>query len=310
MKLGNLPLIMLTKGEYTAVISPKTGGALISLQKNGVEALNVPQSEEALKASLTAYGFPILFPPNRINAGTFTVEGKTYHFPINEPARGNSLHGFLHYQEWKVEKQSLSSVTLSFEGNDQTEFYQFFPVLFKVERCYELDEDGIKETVTVMNQGKEALPVGLGYHTALKLEEGSKVRVSVGKRIEMSERMLPTGEVRELNDQEIPFRYQGQSGTAWSMDDHYTVETMEADGKLFHGAQIICDDHVTEYEVSPFFRHWMIWNNQQNGKFICIEPQNWRVNAPNLTDELGSEAGMDVLHEGESLTAWTHLRIK
>ena len=56
------------------------------------------------------------------------------------------------------------------------------------------------------------------------------------------------------------------------------------------------------YKVDPLYKHWMIWNAWQNGSFICIEPQNWRVNAPNLPIP-AEESGMAALKAGETLVA-------
>ena len=53
----------------------------------------------------------------------------------------------------------------------------------------------------------------------------------------------------------------------------------------------------------------MIWNKGCCGDMICIEPQDWRINAPNLVETLGAEAGFDVLEPGESVQAVSHLSI-
>ena len=45
----------------------------------------------------------------------------------------------------------------------------------------------------------------------------------------------------------------------------------------------------------------MIWNCHQEGSFICIEPQNWRVNAPNL-DLPREESGLGVLGSQETVS--------
>ncbi len=310
MELGNLTLITLRNGAYEAVIAPEVGGAMISLTKNGIEAMNTPENEEILREKPTSYGYPLLFPPNRIDGGKFTAAGKTFQFPLNEPKRGNSLHGFLHKRAWEVECVSEDKAVLVFKGTPDTDFYQYLSVEFEVRRVFELTEEGLKETVVILNTGKDTMPVGLGFHTAFKADPTSKVRVSIGKRIEVTERMLPSGVVRNLNEDEALFRGEGQNPIAWNMDDHYTVEPIEVDGKPLHGAVIERSDATVTYEVDPFYRHWMIWNCGQEGSFICIEPQNWRIDAPNLVDKLGDEAGMDLLESGKSMEVSTFLKIE
>ena len=61
-------------------------------------------------------GFSILFPPNRYDGGRFQIGDTPYNFPINEPDRGNHLHGLCYDQPWEL-------VEL---GSDDTESYALF----------------------------------------------------------------------------------------------------------------------------------------------------------------------------------------
>ena len=86
-----------------AVILPEVGGNLIGLNINGTEVFHKYNDLNEVKTTCTSYGLPILFPPNRIDGGHFTFAGKEYQFKINEPATGNSLHGFLQNEPWDIE---------------------------------------------------------------------------------------------------------------------------------------------------------------------------------------------------------------
>lgn len=305
---GEGTLLTLTKGGYTLKIVPEIGGQVIGLEKDGVKALHEPESFEELKNSPTSYGLPVLFPPNRIDGGTFTAGGKTYHFPLNEAKRGNSLHGFLHKRPWQVESveetEDKATVILTFNGDETTDFFSYFPVKFEVKQILELTETGLTQTMAVTNLDTFDMPIGLGFHSAFTVEEGDKILVSVGERVLMSERMLPEG-VRPLSEEEKPLRNEGLDPMAWNMDDHYTALPLED----FHGAIILGKDHKVTYEVDPFYQHWMIWNCNQKGGFVCIEPQNWRVNAPNLVETLGEKSGMMLLSPMKTLEAVNTLSI-
>src|SRR4051812_11609658 len=51
----------------------------------------------------TRSGIPILFPfPNRIRAGQFSWEGKSYRLPLNDPTQKNAIHGFACRYPWRV----------------------------------------------------------------------------------------------------------------------------------------------------------------------------------------------------------------
>ncbi len=310
--IGEMEIIELEYDGYRLQVVPQLGGQVISLEKNGVEALNVPEDPVLFLEKSTSYGLPILFPPNRIDGGEFKTATREYQFAINEPARGNSLHGFLHKRPWKLIKVEEGTLQVEFTAGMETDFYQYFPHTFRVVQTNRLSKEGLYQEISIENKGDESMPIGLGFHSAFKADEQSLVRVSVGKRILMSERMLPTGELRELNEEEACLRARGLTPVAWSMDDHYTVEPIEVKGKPFHGAVIERKDGKIFYEVDPFYQHWMIWNSNQAGNLICLEPQNWRVNAPNLVSEGMSEkeAGFCQLQPGETLKVYTKLWIE
>lgn len=233
-----------------------------------------------------------------------------------KPNKANNFsHGFLHIRPWKVAEKTESSVTMRFDCDEGTDFYPYYPHKFRMDVRYILTEEGLRQEAEVTNYGTLSMPVGLGWHTAFKLPfapdssvENVRCRISVGKRILLSERMLPTGEVRDLNDAERMLRSEeGQSPLYANLDDHFTVEPLGT----FHGA--ILDDQKAKvriiYEVDPSYKHWMIFNARSAGNLICIEPQNWRINAPNL-DLPYEESGLDILRQGESKRYISTIRIE
>ncbi|MBR3393401.1 MAG: aldose 1-epimerase [Firmicutes bacterium] len=309
MEFGGKQVITLEAGGYTAWALPEAGGQLIGLSRNGIKALAEPKSWEDFEKGTTSYGLPILFPPNRIDGGRFEVEGKVFQFPLNEAKRGNSLHGFLHKRPWEVVESKSDYLKMRFVGDDTTDFFSVFPVYFEVIQEYKLDETGLHQTITVTNIGEDPLPLGLGFHSAFVVDEDSRVLLSVGRRIEVNDRMLPSGVVRELSEAESALREGGLDPMAWSMDDHYTVEELTIHDQKFHGAVIYRKGAVVTYEVDPFYRHWMVWNCNQKGGFICLEPQNWRINAPNLFSSIGLESGFDLLPAEEEISVDAHISI-
>lgn len=297
------------KGGYRMTLAPWQGGQLIRLQKGELDLLHAPDNEDALALKPTHYGLPVLFPPNRIDAGHFAAAGREYQFPLNEPQRGNSLHGFLHTRPWEVEsvQDSVEAVTvvLRFTARSMADFYPYYPHCFTIRMRYTLSERGLEQEVSVHNEGSETMPVGLGFHSAFAVDAGSTVCLSAGQRVLMSERMLPTG-IRPLNEKEAALRGKGLDVHAWSMDDHYTAEPLIFARGAYHGAVIARDAGRVYYEVDSFYRHWMVWNAGGDQNFICLEPQNWRVNAPNLVSDKRlseEEAGFTLLPPAGQLKA-------
>ena len=78
--IGNMQIIEMQYGGYCMQVVPELGGQLISLKKDGVEALNVPGDPQLFVEKSTSYGLPILFPPNRIDGGQFTTATREYQF--------------------------------------------------------------------------------------------------------------------------------------------------------------------------------------------------------------------------------------
>lgn len=289
-------------GGNKAEILPEIGGNLIGLWIRGTEVFHHYDTYAEIQEAATSYGLPLLFPPNRIDAGHFEYAGKEYQFDINEPATGNSLHGFLHDKSWQIEAIKDTDeeviVRLYYNADENTEFYRVYPVTFLAEMIYTLNAEGLKQEVRITNTGKEVMPYGIGWHTAFRITPDTRMCVSVADRVQMSERTLPTGTLLELSEDEKKMRGEGLNPVYAEMDDHFTSNPIDG----FHGAVLTYPEEGVRviYKVDPLYKHWMIWNAWQNGSFICIEPQNWRVNAPNLPIP-AEESGMAALEAGETL---------
>ncbi len=290
-----------------AVILPEVGGNLIGLNLGGTEVFHKVESLEAVKETCTSYGLPILFPPNRIDGGHFTFAGKEYQFVVNEPATGNSLHGFLQNEPWEIEAVSDSEdevkVRLYYNAEKGWAHYDVYPVTFLAEIFYTLNKDGLSQEVRITNTGDEVMPYGLGWHTAFRITPNTVMNIAVDKRVEMSDRILPTGNLLDLTEEEeFLTRPEGLSPVYQDMDDHFTAQSGVA--VLTHpdeGVKVI-------YRVDPFYKHWMVWNCNQEGSFICIEPQNWRVNAPNLPIP-AEESGMGWIEAGETVSVCASVQV-
>ena len=286
-----------------AQILPEVGGELIALWLDGIQVFHTVGSLEGVKAHPTSYVLPLLFPPNRIDGGHFTFAGKEYQFAINEPATGNSLHGFLHKEPWEIEalKDEEDEVTIRVFYNAEPGWahYDVYPVTFLAEVIYTLNKDGLFQEVRVTNTGSEVMPYGLGWHTAFRITPSTVMNISVGNRVEMSERILPTGNLLPLSADEQKLVGEGLDPLYADMDDHFTAKPFDCG---FNGAVLTHKEEGTRviYQVDPFYKHWMVWNSNQEGSFVCIEPQNWRVNAPNLPIP-AEESGMACIEAGETL---------
>mgnify|MGYP001058941583 CR=1 FL=1 len=302
-------------GGYEALLIPGIGANLIELKYDmkGLSLLRTPDDGEIFKVKPQVYGIPVLFPPNRIEDGTFKAAGNVYNFPINEAARNNHIHGFLHTRPWQVTKTELigdaAGIELVFSADSSTDFYRYFPHEFECRLLYRLSTGGLEQRISVQNKSGKAMPLGVGFHTAFRVpfhpggkEENYRLKVSIGQKWELDDRMLPTGKILPLDNGEEAYRSQGVVPVGHVIDRQlYTAKKIKIDDKEFHGAVI---EDATEgirlvYEVDGEYKHWMLWNETGDKGFVCPEPQTWTVNAPNLKlpDEI---TGLMLLPAGET----------
>ena len=53
-----------------------------------------------------AHGAPLIPWPNRIAEGRYSFEGSEHQLALNEPERGNAIHGLLRWRPWSAREQS------------------------------------------------------------------------------------------------------------------------------------------------------------------------------------------------------------
>ena len=317
----DVPAVYLKHGRYSAILLPTIGGNLISLRddERGYRFIREPEGEEwaGFTAKPMVHGIPVLFPPNRYDAGVFEFDGRTYRLPVNEERTGNHLHGFLYQSEWEVadladnEQESRVTVKLVFDENHPD--FAYFPHRMAFLHTYTLSSAGLAQRFEARNDSALALPFMLGFHTTVNapFAPGStaddiEVGLSVGEQWELNARMLPTGRSLPLNEGERLLREGRGNPYFASLDNHYSASAV--DGR---NAMTIRDRKAGAtfvYEAGDAYKHWMVYNSSANGVFFCPEPQTGMVNAPNV--QLPAETtGVLRLEPGASWSAVSRMYV-
>jgi aldose 1-epimerase len=287
--------ILLKHGAYTAVVLPRIGGNLVSLRddERNYQFIREPQGAdwEAFIQRPMVHGIPVLFPPNRYDGGKFEFDGRSYSLPVNESSTGNHLHGFVYQYPWEVVSVSSteqeSAVTVSLRFDEGHPDFIYFPHRCTLSLTYSLSDEGLKQVFEAVNEGEQAMPFMLGFHTSVNAPfasgstpEDLECGLSIGQRWELDERMLPTGQALPLSEGEQ--RLAAGKGNPYfeGLDNHYSAAASAANGMTLY-------DRVANatfvYEVGQEYKHWMVYNAAANGSFFCPEPQTGMVNAPNVT---------------------------
>ena len=297
-----LQAVEFTKGDYTALLVPSVGANLVRLADTrlGVEILRTPAADEVetFRSRPQIFGLPILFPPNRIEDGRYTFDGRTYRYPITIEKEHNYHHGILKSQPFAVSKAVETEKEVLIEcryycnaANDA--IYRDFPHEFKCKIVYRLSDDGLEQEVVFSNRSRTPMPVGVGFHTPLRIPfaDGTDadyvMRVAVGEQVELSDRNLPTGRKLPLSDKFAKLRDGGLRVTGCEpIEAGFTLREIDVDGRPFRGALVenLRTGVRTFYEVDSQTTYWTIWNNGGQVPYCCPEPQSWTTNAPNAAD--------------------------
>ena len=290
-------IIILTCGQMTAKINASRGANCISLRHSGYKAnlLREPNYRDLDNPYL--YGMPILFPVNRIEGGTFTFEGRTYTFPINEPNTGCHLHGTVHETPFEVVRQTETEAVFRLDVEERNGF----PHRHTIELSYLLTEADLSITASVTNHSAENMPCFLGYHTTFRVPfvedsdpKNTFVLADVSHLVERNmETYLPTGRI--LADDEHTLEMQAGRFPALKlpMSRHYRAfgenRIQLLDRKK--GLKVV-------YENDPDLC-WRLFYNGNADEYICLEPQTCLVNCQN-SDYDRSFSGFAFVTPGET----------
>ncbi|KHD37552.1 galactose mutarotase [Clostridium acetobutylicum] len=292
--------IRFAAGGYEALIIPDVGGNVVELKdtNKGVTILRTPKKDlkfEDFKNRPQVYGLPVLFPPNRIEDGTFKLGDKTYKFPINEAKNNNYIHGFIKNSKWTVHKKEIDQdkalVEVVFDFTKENEAYKYFSHEFQFKLSYELSSKGLKQTTSVVNLSSEEMPLSVGYHSAFNVPfiEGSedsncRVKISIDKFWKQDSRNLPTGESFAPTGEQKEYLENGVAVASHPIESLFSLKDIDVNGKTFRGACIEDASKNTRvvYEMSSEYKYLVIWNDMGDKKYACIEPQTSIINSPNV----------------------------
>lgn len=313
-----LRAVEFAKGGYEALLVPGIGANLVRLadMRRGVEMLRTPEADEigTFKAHPQVFGLPLLFPPNRIEDGRYVFEGRTYRYPITIERKRNYHHGILKSEPFAVSKARETDDEVLVEcryyanaGNDA--IFRDFPHEFKCKVVYRLSAAGLEQEVCFTNRSAERMPVGVGFHTPLRIPFAGGdatdyvMRAAVGEQVELNGRNLPTGRKLPLTEQFARLRDGGLQVTGCApIEAGFTVREIEVDGRPYRGALVenLRTGVRTFYEVDGTTTYWTIWNNGGGVPYCCPEPQSWTTNAPNAADP--EAAGFRSIAPGETFS--------
>lgn len=164
--------------------------------------LGLNSAKAYLNSTESYFGATIGRVTNRIAKGTFKVNGKKYHIPVNNGV--NTLHGGkkgFHDVVWEVEQPDKKTLALSYTSPDGSEG---FPGNLAVKLTYSVDDNGNLKMDFVAKTDKDT-PVNLTNHAFFNLNgEGSgdilnhKLLINADKYTPVNKALIPTGKLENI----------------------------------------------------------------------------------------------------------------
>lgn len=265
-------------------IDPHNGAAITDLtlfSSGTAKNLISPQEGYDFQSSL-------LFPfPNRLKEGTFTFEGKTFQFPMNDFGRPNALHGLLYDQTFELIHQLENELGLICRYDGSLDYY---PFPFQIELKYTLTLGSLSIQVDITNTGTSIMPCAFGWHPYFNLPEkgdlGTLQLVNVSL-VEVDDAMIPTGKSTPYRTLEEPIDISelalDSCFRATEKQDRYVTRLIYPDQSVLE---------VWQDENHPFTQIY----TPDDRRTIAIEPMTSNINALNNGDGLSLIRPQESLH--------------
>ncbi len=144
-------------------------------------------------------GFPehcqgqILIPwPNRVRDGRWAHAGQVLQLDINEPQRGNAIHGLVKDQPHTVVRQSAAELTLRVQVHPS----MGYPFAVDAETTYSVSSGGLKVQHLLTNDSAQPAPVAIGAHPYIRVgaapTEDLALTVHAVSYVVVDDRLNPT----------------------------------------------------------------------------------------------------------------------
>ncbi len=254
-------------------------------------------------AAPTPYGCGIVLAPwpNRIAAGSWTLDGKKQQLDITDPSNNCAIHGLLRNTEYQPESVDSQSVTLRAGIYPQ----HGYPFTIDNYLSYSLVADGLRVTHRLHNVGAAAAPFGVGAHPYLRVGEHATADLTVTVH---ADTYLP------IDASKVPTTSHSVSGTEWDLRNG--VKLADADLDTAYTNLTLVDGQQQVSLMAPDGTGLMLWADEVFGYVqvftprnfpirehaVAVEPMTCAANAFNTGD------GLRWLEPGESFEASWGLR--
>jgi aldose 1-epimerase len=266
-------------GDHRAAITT-VGATLRELHLDGKQVIDGFGPEESSSAGRGQ----VLAPwPNRLEDGTYAFEGREARAAIDEPERGNAIHGLVRWIPWQVDLMTADAIVLRCVVERQPAY----PWEVELQISYVLSRPGLRVTTTARNRSEEPAPFGIGFHPYLTVGTGTVddavLAVPAEQRLLTDDRALPTGR-SEVAGTELDFTGPRPIGRT-QMDTAFTELERDVRGRTSIRLERPDGERAVRLWMEEDFRYVMVYTGDtlepesRRRRGIAIEPMTCPPNA-------------------------------
>jgi len=265
---------------FEATFVPEVGMIGSSLRHEGEELLYQGAGLEAYRLKGSTFALPLLHPwANRVRSWSFELGNQHVVLDPDSPithrdsATGTAIHGLLTASPyWTVIDADRDTLIAELDFGNVPEYMAAFPLPHVVRYTATVRATTLTIVFAVRATGEVDVPISFGFHPYLTLPGSDRrdwvIQIPVARQALFDERMLPTGETREIAPGEL--------------DGPLEERTFDTSYPELHGDQpefVVADDRrqiklqlVSGYPVAQVYA-------PESSQFICYEPMTAPVDA-------------------------------
>jgi aldose 1-epimerase len=282
----------------TAVFAPQIGMLGCSLEHQGEELLGHRGGIARYEATGSTMGIPLLHPwANRLAGFSYAAGGRAVELDPDSPAirtdpNGLPIHGLVNASPyWELlgaqGDDTMARLSARLDFGAHPELLEAFPYPHTLTIDAAIRDSALTIRTTLAATGDTVVPVSFGYHPYLQLPGVERadwhVELPVTRRLVLDDRMIPTGEVEEVEP------YSGPLGER-TYDDCYEGVGDGTRFVLAGGGRRVAVELVGGYRFAQVYA-------PESEDLICFEP----MTAP--TNALVSGRDLQLVAPGETRSA-------
>lgn len=303
-------LVVLRNGELQLVLAPGVGGSIAAFTRRWREGRSTRELHWLRPATATGLAnanpldmgsFPLLPFCNRIRNGRAEFEGRSIRVPPNHPTQDapHPLHGVAWLLPWQVESADATQAELSFAFAADAAW----PWRFSARQQFVLQERVLKVTMSVTNEDRAAMPLGLGHHPYFPHHPGTRLTSPSEAMWVADAEVMP---VRPERTAAVEALDRGVELAALDLDNNFTGWQRSA--RVEWPADVHGPARALTLEAEPPLDYFVLYC-PRGYDYFCAEPVSQCTDWLNLLPQYGrGPLGGARLAPGETLTARFALR--